>query len=342
MAAGIRPLAYVPVVTDVGLRTERVDVPDCQAAERLGVSGWNGRLIRHLSSGERQRVRLVSALSPSTRFAAFDEPCRHLDPHLVDALNALLATRVHRDLSLAACDSRGRLDGSLFDWQHGSPDTHESACGPCPPPQGDPLRLEIPNPFLLSASGRPTSRQPIALERGALVVVTGPNGSGKTSLIEATARAARVAGRKVGISRQEPEHQAFAASLARELGDVAAVHPGAVWCDGLPGKQVSFERLIANLGLEPWRDWPVPRLPLGVLSLLGAAIALWIGKDLVLLDEPTQGLDTATARRLGRELVRCAEAGARLIVASHDPELVRLANGRWTTESGILATGDVS
>ncbi|MFW5739662.1 MAG: AAA family ATPase [Myxococcota bacterium] len=334
MLSGIRPISYLPIVTDVGLRTERVELDDRDVAEALGAVHLAGRLTRDLSSGERQRVRLASALSRSTRFAALDEPCRHLDPHHVASLDAVLAQRTSGGMSLAVTDGRAALSPELFTCELGSARGEGRAPDAAPRPQGDSMVLRIPDPFILSRTKDSKTKRGIRIERGALVVVRGPNGSGKTSLLEALARAAR-GKHRVGISRQEPEHQVFTTTAAHELRDVAAVHHGAPWCNG--GEP--FERLIANLALETWLARPTPRLPLGALSLLGAAIALWMGRDLVLLDEPTQGLDTQQARMLAGELVRCARAGARIVAATHDPELVSVANNTWTITDGVLEEG---
>jgi ABC-type multidrug transport system ATPase subunit len=332
IADGVRPIAYLPAVTDVGLRTERVDLPDIDVAKTLGAEELIGRLTRNLSSGERQRVRIASALSRSVRFAALDEPCRHLDPEHVEALNSVLAERRRDGMCLAACDCRGLLASALFEEEIGS-----SEDGTCPeasaPPGGESITFDIPTPFLLSATGRPTGKRRVEIDRGSLIVVRGPNGSGKTSLLEALSRSARAAGARTGTSRQEPEHQVFASTPAAELEEVSAVRPGSPW---------GGDDLVANLQLQSWLLSPTPRLPLGVLSLLGAAIALGMGRDLVLLDEPTQGLDPKTARILAIELVRCSQAGARIIAASHDPELVRAANRQWSVNAGVLSTGGES
>jgi len=330
IAEGIRPIAYLPAVTDVGLRTERVELPDIDVAKALGAGELIGRLTRNLSSGERQRVRLSLALSKSVRFAALDEPCRHLDPEHVEALNEVLAARTGGGMRLAVCDSRGVLASSLFEAEIGASAEDRSSPETSTPPHGESLTFDIPTPFLLSATGRPTGMQRVEIERGALIVVRGPNGSGKTSFLEALSRAACAAGVRVGRSRQEPEHQVFASTAGAELEEVSALHGGPPW---------GGDNLIANLQLHRWLSSPTARLPLGVLSLLGAAIALQMGRKLVLLDEPTQGLDPKTARILAIELVRCAQAGARIVAASHDPELVRVANRLWSINAGVLNTG---
>lgn len=330
IAEGVRPIAYLPAVTDVGLRTERVDLPDLDIAKALGADELIGRLARNLSSGERQRVRLALALSRSARFAALDEPCRHLDPEHVEALNEVLAARRRDGMRIAVCDSRALLCATLFDEEIGTSEEGSALPNAPAPPVGEPLSLDIPTPFLLSSTGRPTGTQRVHIERGTLVVVRGPNGSGKTSLLEALSRSARVAGARTGTSRQEPEHQVFASTPAAELEEVSSGDGGS------PG---DGDDLVVNLQLQTWLSSPTPRLPLGVLSLLGAAIALRMGRDLVLLDEPTQGLDPRTARILAMELVRCAQAGARIVAASHDPELVGVANRQWAVNAGVLTTG---
>lgn len=337
MSSGFRPLAYLPTVTDVGLRTERVDLPREDWVEQLGAAPLVGRLTRSLSSGERQRVRLASALSGSVRFAALDEPCRHLDPRHVEALNCVLALRIRNGLTLMACDAREMLDPILFEHDDAVLPGADHPPAPCAPPRGDSLTLDIPTPFVLSSTARKIAKRSVELERGSLVVVRGPNGSGKTSLLEALATAAARSHLRVGFSRQEPEHQVFTTSLQRELNDVAAAHDGAPWYRSSESNEPGL--LIANLGLDRWRELPTPRLPLGVLGLLGTAVALWMGHDLVLLDEPTQMLDALGSEALARELVRCAAAGARIVVATHDPGLIRVANRGWTVDSGTLHVG---
>jgi energy-coupling factor transport system ATP-binding protein len=329
IAEGIRPIAFLPAVTDVGLRTERIDLLDIDVAKALGADALIGRLARNLSSGERQRVRLASALSRSVRFAALDEPCRHLDPEHVEALSQVLATRTADGMQLAVCDSRELLAATLFEQEIGADAEDRPRQDASTPPCGEPLGLDVPIPFLLSAVGRASGMQRVEVERGALIAVRGPNGSGKTSLLEALSRSARAAGMRSGISRQEPEHQVFSSTPAAELAEVSSGRHPSPW---------GGDDTIANLQLGPWLSSSTPRLPLGVLSLLGAAIALRMGSDLVLLDEPTQGLDPGAARTLARELLRCARSGARIVVASHDPELVSVANHRWSIHAGVLNT----
>jgi ABC-type lipoprotein export system ATPase subunit len=77
-------------------------------------------------------------------------------------------------------------------------------------------------------------------------------------------------------------------------------------------------------------------IPLGVMALLGTAIALYLGHDLVLLDEPTQGLDAISSSFLASRLQEAATYGARIVIATHDPMIQRVASTQLCIEAGTL------
>ena len=347
VASGIRPISWLPASSDIGLCTERVEFKDQKIAESLGTIELTGRLVRDLSSGERQRVRLAFALSGDPKLVILDEPCRHLDPSHIAALNSTLALLTRSGTAIAVSDIRCQLDAALFDVEvpsaeSGSVETsniERSIAGHVGPrcdasnQQRSALELVIDIPFLLSRPSRPTGKLTIKIERRSVVVVSGCNGSGKTSLLEAISRSCKARRVACGYSRQEPEHHVFAATAAEELDEVSSLSIDSGW---------GGDAFLQHMDLVRWLAAPVPRLPHGVLCLIGTAIALRLGRDLVLLDEPTQGLDEQTARALAAELVGCAASGARIVVASHDPELLRVATEVWTVSGGDLVTGAVA
>jgi ABC-type Mn2+/Zn2+ transport system ATPase subunit len=338
---GIRPISYLCATTDVGLRTERVDAASDETSAALGTTQLRGRLVRSLSSGERQRMRLTAALCGPVRLTALDEPCRHLDPGYVDALNELLAKAKQRGAAVLACDVRRALADGLFDQENGWVKAAPALPREAPVPRGEPITIEIGTPFLLSSTGRSSGKLNVKVAQGSLVIVRGPNGGGKTSLLEAIARSARSAGVRFGYCRQEPEHQVFAPSPQEEIDDIVAAHAHAPsWAAMSPRRPTDcLAQIVQTLGLASWLSRPTPGLPLGVLSQLGVAIALWMGSDMVLLDEPTQGLDAAGAEALARQLAWVVEHGARVVVATHDPILVAMGNVFWSVEQGTLRTG---
>jgi len=65
-----------------------------------------------------------------------------------------------------------------------------------------------------------------------------------------------------------------------------------------------------------------------------------VDAELVALDEPTSQLDRATARLISRAIRECADRGACVVCASHDEELIALADqivdlGASPTSAGV-------
>lgn len=352
MGAGRRPVGWVACTSDTGLRTERVDAPEHDAAQGLDVLPLQGKLVRNLSSGERQRVRIAAALAPGMQDIALDEPTRHLDLRYVEALGSILERRQQEGASILACDARTELPAELFQVEMGRARDPGGLPTPARAAAGRDITLAVPTPFLLGAprsrSGRPIE---LVLRQGDLISLEGPNGSGKSSLLEAMRAAAERDRISAGLARQDLEVHIFDRTPRLELEDVvAAWQPAASWLDHAIGRRAegAAERpdyapeqevvdvLADRVGLARWLDRSVGSLPLGALALLGTAVALVLGRELVLLDEPTQGLDLNASRTLARVLAACANAGARVVVATHDPEILRVANGHWRLEAGTL------
>ena len=139
---------------------------------------------------------------------------------------------------------------------------------------------------------------------GALVGVAGPSGSGKTTLLRLIAgvlRPQRGTVTSEGITAYVPQDAdtlLFAASVDEELRGQSAevVAPFAAWLHRYPRDLSSGERQQL------------------AIALMGARA------DLLLLDEPTRGLDPQVKRALSAYLRTRASAGAGILVATHDVE----------------------
>jgi ABC-type multidrug transport system ATPase subunit len=154
----------------------------------------------------------------------------------------------------------------------------------------------------------------VALDPGALVHLTGANGSGKTSLLRVLAGLAAPAGgtlhRPVGCAFV-PERVVLAPALRpREwLGAMRALR-GLAPRDPAPS--------LTAAGLDPAvLDGPAARLSKGMLQRVALIEALDAGCPLLLLDEPFAGLDGDGRAWLARELAERAAEGAAVLLTDH-------------------------
>ena len=168
------------------------------------------------------------------------------------------------------------------------------------------------------------------------VALLGANGAGKTTtlrlamaLLHPTTGSVTVAGQatsrlgpedlagRVGYLFQRPEDQLFERTVRREL----AFGPQRLGWDG-PRASAAVDRVLDELGIAAVAESHPYDLPTPVRRLVALGATLVTGPDLLLLDEPTAGLDR-TARAVVRDVVRARRAtGAGVLAVTHDGEFV--------------------
>jgi putative ABC transport system ATP-binding protein len=103
-----------------------------------------------------------------------------------------------------------------------------------------------------------------------------------------------------------------------------------------------LDELLAALGIEKHKNAYPPRLSGGERQRVAIARALVNRPPLLLADEPTGALDTATGEEIGELLLDLNRAGQTLILVTHDPALaaryakrvIRIADGRISDDTG--------
>jgi ABC-type lipoprotein export system ATPase subunit len=167
---------------------------------------------------------------------------------------------------------------------------------------------------------------PVSMElcRGQVTVIVGRSGSGKTSMLsvvlgvsEPTRGVVERLFRSFGCS---PQTSAFAdqQSVADNVDLVRALR-----CEP-PEDDASG--ILRALGLGDLADRPAGALSGGERQRTAVARALAVDADLVVLDEPTSQLDRATARLISRAIQERARQGSCIVCASHDEELLGVAD----------------
>lgn len=182
---------------------------------------------------------------------------------------------------------------------------------------------------------------------GDWITVVGANGAGKSSLLLAIMRLiptrgscliAGVKGNKVehiaeqvGFVFQNPEFQFVTNSVEEEL------------TYGLPegqrkGQWAAAELLLHDYDLLALRERHPFQLSLGQKRRLSVASAMVRGPRILLLDEPTFGLDARGTLRMLEALERLRASGTVIVMVTHDQEIVqRWATRIWQVEAGRVA-----
>jgi energy-coupling factor transport system ATP-binding protein len=335
-------VVFTRVLNEVAFGLENVGTPASEIEARaldalasVGVEHLAGRLVTELSGGELQRVSLAATLALEPKLLLLDEPTSQLDPAAAEALlelalglardrdTAVLLTEQRPALPLEVCDrvlflDRGRLTfdgrvGQARAWleEHHPLFVSGGGDGGVPPQHSGEVACRLDGvsyayeDHLLVLDGAS-----LDLHRGEIVALVGPNGSGKTTLaklasglLEPLSGRVERRGRATYLS-QDPGRYVFCERAAEEV----AV--------GVDGDLAVASRALAAVGLAGYEDRHPRDLSSGERERLALAAVLAPEPDLLVLDEPTRGVDPERKRELAA-LLRSNTARATLVV-THD------------------------
>ncbi|MGH9012429.1 MAG: ATP-binding cassette domain-containing protein, partial [Acidimicrobiia bacterium] len=173
------------------------------------------------------------------------------------------------------------------------------------------------------------------VRQGEVVALLGRNGAGKTTLLRALARLLEPARGSVAgpgtaaYVPQDPNALLFAPTVRRELAETLR----------LVGRRDdgSVDEWLDALGLGAVADRHPRSLAGGERQRVAIAAVAVGGADVLLLDEPTRGMDAASRAALARAVRLHASGGGAVVLATHDVELA----ARCATRAVVLGDGDV-
>jgi energy-coupling factor transport system ATP-binding protein len=186
------------------------------------------------------------------------------------------------------------------------------------------------------------------LRAGQVVALMGRNGSGKSSLLWALQGSGRRQGGSVDVDGLDPKQQSAAAARGL-VGLVPQTPSDLLYLDSVRAELDQADEEAgssAGTSARSLLDELVPSIPDGIhprdlsegqrLALV-LAVQLRATPAVVLLDEPTRGLDYQGKSALADMVRRLADEGRAVVVATHDVEFVATAADRVV----VMAEGDV-
>ncbi len=304
-----------------------------EALATVGAEHLAGRRTSELSAGELQRVCLAAALALRPQLLLLDEPTSQLDPdaaagllELVRGLDTAVVLSEQRPTGpLAACDRVLFVEGGriLLDaprkealaWlaERRPPylPRDPSQVTECYLGEGD-VVLECDGVRFAYPGGPPVlDGAGLELRRGEIAALIGPNGCGKTTLAKVAAGLLEPASGRV----ERPGRACYLSQdpgryLVRERADdEVALAVG--------GDRGRARRALADVGLAGFEERHPRDLSSGERERLALASVLVAEPDLLILDEPTRGVDPERKDELAA-LLRARTHECATLVVTHD------------------------
>ena len=308
----------------------------------FGIDSWFRKRTSELSGGQKQILALASLMVMRPRLLLLDEPTSMLDPLAAKTFLGLL-WRMNQELGVTViisthdpaplapyADRAFRITGTGSVEEadvKALAETPSALAGMKPLAQGQGTAAELRGVYQRYAARAPWVLRDCTFsvpEQG-LHVLLGGNGSGKSTALAVLAGFISV---QHGKARNaHAKMQAYLPQNPRALFEKPSIEEELMeWSTSVGYGRDDVEQMLDSLGL-PQDAAFLARHPYDVSGgqeeLLAAAKLLLTGPEILLLDEPTAGLDRISKRRLAEALQEAQKKGTTIVCATHDTELVR-------------------
>jgi len=205
--------------------------------------------------------------------------------------------------------------------------------------------IEIKDVSLIIDKREILKRINLVLEKNQIYGLVGKNGSGKTMLMKCicgfvrqTAGEIRVDGKRIGTDIDFPEHT----GIIIESPGFIPYYTGFQNLRFLAGinhriQDADIRDALLQCGLDPDLKLAVRKYSLGMRQRLGIAQAIMERPRLLILDEPTNGLDHQGVEEIRKLVLHLRETGTTILMASHNAKDIQiLCNSVWEMANGEL------
>ena len=305
----------------------------------FGMEPWFRRQTASLSGGQRQMLALAATLAMRPRLLLLDEPTSMLDPVAEKDFLAMLF-RANRELGVtvvvathapepmrdvATCAFRveqGRVRELSLNEAIAAcafrPEAVKRATGKSAVSRLKPalslrdtwFRYERNSDWVLRGLD-------LAAPEGEVTAIVGGNGSGKTTLLQLACGV--LAPQRGRLSRPHAASQAYLPQSPRAILSAQTVREELkLWSKGAGYGEAQVTAMMERLGLTGVAARNPLDLSGGQQQLVAFAKLLLTQPDLLILDEPTKGLDAAARAKLARLVQELRQEGRSVLLATHD------------------------
>lgn len=317
------------------------------------------RSPHHLSGGQKQRVALAATLALGNDILILDEPTSELDEHATKRIADILSDLKQQGKTILLVEHKYHQFRDIVDTlvimeggaitNAGTPEhvlrneriramvlpDFSTIRRAVPPPQTDTPIISVQNLRHSYDDVEALSGISLTVQRGEFVAIVGENGSGKTTLVKhfnrlltPTSGDVIINGKNtrdcsiatlahdVGLVFQNPDHMFFADTVRDEIS--YGVHNL-----GIENNGTVIDAALRDAGLSGSSDLYPRWLSRGERQRLAIACVVAMQPGVIVLDEPTTGLDGNEARMVVEMLKDLQEKGHTILIITHNKEIAR-------------------
>ncbi len=333
-------IAFTPLSLGYARVGERVK----EAMRKLEMEHLAGRSLRELSGGEKQRVALASVLAAKPEVLVLDEPLSELDHESAERLMKTLKKLNGKGTTIILIEQRTErvwghatreivLEGGRIAYD--GPPKRNGELPECSVTRPGDMLVRLDDVGFSYGDKGVFEHLSHSFREGELVVLEGPNGSGKSTLLKLIMGLLRADSGKVNVGGlenpaveqtagsvgyvfQNPDSHLFAETVGEEVSFILRN----------TGRKGDVDKILKDFEILHYKDAYPRHLSGGEKQRVALASVLAAEPKVLLLDEPTRGMDHELKKRLAEHLLHYIGEGNLVIMATHDDYMARCATRR--------------
>lgn len=325
-----------------GISADEIKLRVAEISEYFGITDWYFKKVDELSGGQKQILNLASTMVADPELLILDEPIAMLDPIAKETLLNLLE-RINRDFGttivMAEHDVKkvkhlankivaikdGKISDDVSEWLEDEEIKYKTS-------ESREKVLECKNIWFRYHKNSPDVLRGLSfsVNEGETFCMMGGNGTGKTTALLVLSKVLKAyrgkvkTNKKIGLMPQDAKQLFSYETVKEELEN------------SYEDKQ-SMEKMIEVFGLEELLNTHPYDLSGGEQEKLGIAKVLSTNPDILLLDEPTKGLDIFLKNDFAKLFETLKIDGKTILVVTHDIEFCKKIADRC----GLFAQGEL-